>query len=184
MHELLNAPFAGEESLFSCKLFEIRCPYSICVSGRWLLSQSGVIMQILLRNPLADPFILGVSGGAAVGANCNLLAAAYSGFTRTPSVAPLSIFLVFTLANAGKRWSVTRLLLTGVVVSRMGCINQSSAYNQQRKHRSEYAARADRFARRASWHSYALLVAGLGGGAYGRALNVLTQGDQNAQLSG
>src|SRR5476651_633036 len=33
-----------------------------------LLATSGVLLQVLLRNPLADPYILGISGGAALGA--------------------------------------------------------------------------------------------------------------------
>ena len=33
-----------------------------------LLAQAGTLLQVLLRNPLADPYILGISGGAAVGA--------------------------------------------------------------------------------------------------------------------
>jgi ABC-type Fe3+-siderophore transport system permease subunit len=41
--------------------------YSACVIGA-LLSLSGALLQLLLRNPLADPYTLGISGGAAVGA--------------------------------------------------------------------------------------------------------------------
>ena len=103
LHELLNAPFAGEESLQLQIVREIRLPRTVAaflVGG--LLSLSGVIMQILLRNPLADPFILGVSGGAAVGA----LTAIFSwrqrslALLKAPAVAPFpSILLVFTLCK-------------------------------------------------------------------------------------
>src|SRR5882672_343368 len=41
-----------------------------------LLATSGVLLQVLLRNPLADPYILGISGGAALGALTALLAGA------------------------------------------------------------------------------------------------------------
>ena len=80
---------------------------------------SGVIMQVLLRNPLADPYILGISGGAAVGALSSILLG-LSGFWLTGSAfagALLSIVLVFGIANRFGQWSVTRLLLTGVVIS-------------------------------------------------------------------
>jgi len=151
---------------------------------------SGVIMQILLRNPLADPFILGVSGGAAVGA----LTAIFLGssvfwlYQSAFGGALLSILLVFTLANAGKRWSVTRLLLTGVVISAGwgALINLLLTTSSENTVQSMlFWLMGDLSQSRASWHSYALLLAGLGGGlALSRALNVLTQGDQNAQTLG
>lgn len=48
---------------------EIRIPRTMAAfTTGGLLALAGVIMQVLLRNPLADPYILGISGGAAVGA--------------------------------------------------------------------------------------------------------------------
>jgi iron complex transport system permease protein len=84
-----------------------------------LLSLSGCLMQVLLRNPLADPYILGVSGGASfaalfgmsIGVTAALLPAlAWAG-------ALLSILIVFGLARGEGPWSGTRLLLTGVVTA-------------------------------------------------------------------
>ena len=50
-------------------LREIRIPRTMAAfTTGGLLALAGVIMQVLLRNPLADPYILGISGGAAVGA--------------------------------------------------------------------------------------------------------------------
>jgi len=84
-----------------------------------LLSLSGCLMQVLLRNPLADPYILGVSGGASF--------AALLGMTLGVSAAILpalawagalvSILVVFSLARGEGPWSGTRLLLTGVVTA-------------------------------------------------------------------
>jgi len=84
-----------------------------------LLSVAGVYMQVLLRNPLADPYILGVSGGAAVGALLAILlgfASVVVSFGATTG-ALLSMLLVFGLAHGRGSWSSTRLLLTGVVVA-------------------------------------------------------------------
>jgi iron complex transport system permease protein len=76
-------------------------------------------MQVLLRNPLADPYVLGVSGGAATGALLALLfglgslwlhGAAFSG-------ALFSMLLVFGLSHGRGSWTTSRLLLTGVVVA-------------------------------------------------------------------
>lgn len=87
-----------------------------------LLSLSGVLLQTLLRNPLADPYILGVSGGAAVGAMIAMLLGAGLAATQLSSLggALLSIVTVFGLGFRGGERNIYRLLLTGVVLS-AGC---------------------------------------------------------------
>jgi iron complex transport system permease protein len=84
-----------------------------------LLSLSGCLMQVLLRNPLADPYILGVSGGAACAALLGMTAGLASHFIPFLALAGslLSILLVFGLARGTGPWSGTRLLLTGVVTA-------------------------------------------------------------------
>ncbi|MCG6886383.1 MAG: iron ABC transporter permease [Proteobacteria bacterium] len=84
-----------------------------------LLSLAGALMQVLVRNPLADPYVLGVSGGAAVGALGSMLAG-LGGAWLTGSAfvgALLAMALVFQLARSGGSWTPTRLLLTGVVLA-------------------------------------------------------------------
>jgi iron complex transport system permease protein len=84
-----------------------------------MLALAGALMQVLLRNPLADPYILGVSGGAAVGALLALLTG-LGGLWLTGGAflgALLSMLLVFALAHGRGTWTPTRLLLTGVVVA-------------------------------------------------------------------
>ena len=98
---------------------DLRLPRAVAafaVGG--LLAVAGTLMQVLLRNPLADPYVLGLSGGAA----CGALAALLLGVTvlATPAAfvgACLSTLLVFGLARGHGAWSPTRLLLTGVVVA-------------------------------------------------------------------
>ena len=84
-----------------------------------LLSLSGCLMQVLLRNPLADPYILGVSGGASFAALLGMtlgVASAYlPALAWTGALA--SILIVFSLARGEGPWSGTRLLLTGVVTA-------------------------------------------------------------------
>ncbi|MDX1589808.1 MAG: iron ABC transporter permease [Oleiphilaceae bacterium] len=101
-------------------IFELRAPRALAafaVGG--LLAVAGALMQILLRNPLADPYVLGVSGGAAVGALMAMLAglgaAVISGSAFAGAL--LSTFLVFGLAHGSGSWTASRLLLTGVVVA-------------------------------------------------------------------
>jgi len=84
-----------------------------------LLSLSGCLMQVLLRNPLADPYILGVSGGAACAALLGMTAGIAAAFIPVLALAGslVSIVLVFGLARGEGPWSTTRLLLTGVVTA-------------------------------------------------------------------
>lgn len=87
-----------------------------------LLALAGALMQVLLRNPLADPYILGISGGAGVGALLafffGLGVAGLNGFAFAGAL--LAILVVFGLAHGDGSWTQTRLLLTGVMVA-AGC---------------------------------------------------------------
>ncbi|MDH5182616.1 MAG: iron ABC transporter permease [Gammaproteobacteria bacterium] len=84
-----------------------------------LLTLAGALMQVLLRNPLADPYVLGISGGAAVAALLAMLAG-LSGVLLQGSAfigAMLATILVFGLAHGKGQWTTSRLLLTGVVLA-------------------------------------------------------------------
>lgn len=101
-------------------LTELRLPRALsafAVGG--LLALAGALMQTLLRNPLADPYVLGISGGAAVGALGAMLLGLGSFWLTTGSFlgALLSMLLVFTLAHGRGSWNNNRLLLTGVVIA-------------------------------------------------------------------
>lgn len=117
----LGHVIAGEgSSLHQQLVMGLRLPRAInaFITGG-LLALAGGLMQVLLRNPLADPYILGISGGAAVAA---LLAMMLNigGALLTGSAflgALISTFLVFGLAAGRGGWTPTRLLLTGVVIA-------------------------------------------------------------------
>jgi len=85
------------------------------------LAVSGVLFQALLRNPLADPYVLGVSGGAALGgiAVLSFGSALGLGANAVPPAAfvgaILTTLLLYAIAGSGGRVSATNLLLTGVV---------------------------------------------------------------------
>ena len=87
-----------------------------------LLALAGALMQVLLRNPLADPYVLGISGGAGVGAlGAILLGLPLAGLTGSAFLGALgAMLLVFGLARGDGSWTQTRLLLTGVIVA-SGC---------------------------------------------------------------
>ena len=101
-------------------LWELRLPRTLTafITGA-LLGIAGTLMQVLLRNPLADPYILGVSGGASVGALFAILAGAGTLVLQSSAFAGalFSTLLVFSLAHGRGNWDTTRLLLTGVVLA-------------------------------------------------------------------
>ena len=172
---------------------ELRLPRALAafaVGG--LLAVAGALMQVLLRNPLADPYILGISGGAAVGA----LVALFLGLASlvTPSAfagALLSTLLVFGLARAGGAsapWSATRLLLTGVVVAAgwgaLIALILTVAPDAQLKGMLFWLI-GDLGAAPFALPALITLVLVLGGGlAFARDLNVLSRGDDVASTLG
>lgn len=119
--ELAQVLFAGErDSLAAQIIHELRLPRAVngFLVGA-LLALAGVLMQVLLRNPLAEPYILGVSGGAAVGALLSLMAGLAVAWVNISAFvgAMGSMLLVFVLARGRGEWQPLRLLLTGVVVA-------------------------------------------------------------------
>ena len=101
-------------------VLDLRLPRALTAfSVGGLLAVAGVLMQVLLRNPLAEPYILGSSGGAAVAALVAMLLglgslvvdfAAFGG-------AMAATLLVFSIAHGTGSWAPARLLLTGVVLA-------------------------------------------------------------------
>ena len=87
------------------------------------LAVAGCVMQALVRNPLADPYLLGVSSGAATGAVLALATGLFmfAGALRVPLAAflgaLLSMALVFSLARSRTQASPTRLVLSGIAVA-------------------------------------------------------------------
>ena len=86
------------------------------------LATAGAVFQALLRNPLADPYILGMSGGAALGAIAAIvlgLDMALGGFPLLPLFAFLggavSIYLIYSVASSRGKISIHSLLLIGVI---------------------------------------------------------------------
>jgi len=101
-------------------LWELRMPRAISAfTTGALLGIAGALMQVLLRNPLADPYVLGVSGGASVGALLAFLVGASTYWLQLSAFtgALFSTLLVFSLARGSGNWNTTRLLLTGVVLA-------------------------------------------------------------------
>lgn len=120
LEQLFSGLFEQGDSAQHDVLWQLRWPRAASAfAAGGLLATAGVLMQVLLRNPLADPYILGTSGGAAVFALLALLAG-LGGIWVPGSAfvgALLSTLLVFSIAHGRGSWTTNRLLLTGVVIA-------------------------------------------------------------------
>ena len=121
--DVLQAIFGADEGAAATIIRELRLPRAVAAFAcGGLLATAGALMQVLLRNPLADPYILGISGGAAVAAlgAITLGAATFWVDASAFAGALTAMVVVFGLAHGDGSWTQTRLLLTGVIVA-AGC---------------------------------------------------------------
>ena len=83
------------------------------------LSLGGLVFQALLRNPLAEPYILGISGGSAVGAILGILAgfSLFPGLTLSSFVGSLMVLSLVLLLSNRREGHSDSLLLAGVMVN-------------------------------------------------------------------
>jgi iron complex transport system permease protein len=106
-----------EEAILHDVVWRIRMPrlVSALISGA-ILASGGVIFQGVLRNPLAEPYTLGVAGGAAFGAACAISLGGLwvSGAAFAGSMGAL--FVVWALGESGGDSDRSRIILAGVIV--------------------------------------------------------------------
>ena len=120
-----NINGTSTNAVFRTILFNIRLPRTILIAlvGS-ALGGSGAAYQGLFRNPLADPYLIGVASGAGLGAvlamsvnwpytTLGLLAVPMAAFVASL----LTVYLVYLLANVGGTVPTTSLILSGVAVS-------------------------------------------------------------------
>lgn len=118
--QVLLSPTDKNDSVAHQIIWQLRLPRVLAAFAcGGLLALAGTLLQVLLRNPLADPYILGVSGGAAVGALLAMLLGWGLMLTNVASLAGAltAIAIVFGLSYRTGDWNLYRLLLTGVVLS-------------------------------------------------------------------
>lgn len=83
------------------------------------LSVVGAFFQGLLRNPMADPYVLGISSGAAFGATIAIIMGlGIFGLSSMAFItALLTVFFVYTVSRTGSRLSMSTMLLAGIAIS-------------------------------------------------------------------
>ncbi len=191
LDEILRALASDAPSLARDVLIELRLPRAVsafAVGG--MLAVSGAILQVLLRNPLADPYVMGVSGGASVAALIAIMlglpAAGVDGFAAAGALG--ACLLVFALAQGPGGWTPTRLLLTGIVVAAGAgsVVSLLLALGNDAQLRGMVfwllgdLSRSDRW----RWLLGLLAVSALAGTLLGRQLNVLARGAVQAATVG
>ena len=185
------AALAGAEGMGATVIRELRLPRALAAFAcGGLLATAGALMQVLLRNPLADPYILGISGGAAVGAlGAMMLGAALFWVDVSAFAGALAaMLLVFGLAHGDGSWTQTRLLLTGVIVA-AGCgaaVSLMLALAPDTRVMSMlFWMMGDASAAARPWPALAVLALALVAVMpYARDLNVLARGELSARALG
>lgn len=110
---------------FATILYQIRLPNTVLIAITGMaLGGSGAAFQGLFRNPLADPYIIGVASGAGLGAVLAMAArwpADLLGMAAVPAAAFLgaliTVAIVYAIAQVGRTTPVTTLILAGVALS-------------------------------------------------------------------
>lgn len=129
LHSIVGAMFESHPLSLADRiiLFDIRLPriLAAAIVGA-ALSAAGLLFQGLFRNPLADPYVIGSSGGAVLGATIGLVLLpqlSWLGFSAVAVLAfagsVVTIALVYSLARVGGTTQVVTLLLAGFAVSTM-----------------------------------------------------------------
>jgi len=172
-------------------VFDLRLPRALnAFATGGLLAIAGVLMQVLLRNPLADPYILGVSGGAAVVALLAIMSGLSGIWVDAGAFAGAltATLLVFALAQGRGSWTPLRLLLTGVVLAAGfgAVISLLLAMSPDTSLRGMlFWLMGDlSFADNAEGHLVVLALAVAAGMLVARQLNVLARGDLQAEVLG
>jgi iron complex transport system permease protein len=189
--DILRALAGQDGNAHQSLVLHLRLPRALAAFATGgLLAVAGALMQVLLRNPLADPYVLGISGGAATAALLAMLAGLSGAWISGSALvgALVSTALVFGLAQGRGPWTPTRLLLTGVVVASgwgalIGFLLATSP--EQNLRGMLFWLMGDlSYARRAGW-PLAVLAAGLALTLpLARGLNVLSRGDLQARALG
>jgi iron complex transport system permease protein len=155
------------------------------------LAAAGCVLQGILRNPLADPYTLGISGGAALGAAVAItLGIGAVGLPLSAFIgAMISVALVYAVASR-KLFSTTALVLGGVILSFLFSALVTLVFSIARPEKAQSAmlwlmGDLSGTAPGVLWTAGALIVIGLAAAAsFGREIDALTLGEEKASYLG
>ncbi|MCI0551145.1 MAG: iron ABC transporter permease [Anaerolineae bacterium] len=123
--ELLSSLMGRGSDLANSILWQIRLPRTVLIALTGMaLGGSGAAYQGLFRNPLADPFLIGIASGAGLGAVTAMTVEwpyTFWGLMAIPLAAfvgaLLTVAIVYFLARVGQTTPITNLILAGVAIS-------------------------------------------------------------------
>jgi len=178
-------------------LTAIRLPHSVltALTGA-ALGGSGAAYQAVFKNPLADPYLIGVASGAGLGAVAAMAISwpyTFWGLAAVPLAAflgaLLTVFTVYALARIGKTLPTTNLILAGVAISAFATALTSFLMLRSSGELHRAIAWLLGGSSQAGWGPIMILLPylALGLGAlllFGHALNLLQFGDEQAQQLG
>ena len=112
---MVTGPVELSKNIFMLRLVRIL----LGITAGAGLATCGVVFQAILRNPLAEPYVLGVSSGAGLGAVVIAVLFGSAVFLPIPAFlgAAITVFLVYNLSRIGGRITIQSLLLSGVVIN-------------------------------------------------------------------
>ncbi|MBX3097128.1 MAG: iron ABC transporter permease [Fimbriimonadaceae bacterium] len=192
--EIFSALLAGPGTGSTAQtiLWEIRLPRVIAATVAGIgLAIVGSAFQPVLRNPLADPFVLGASSGAAVGGTLSLALGlpGIVGFVLSTGGALLALLFVLAIAGKAGSMSVDRLIVAGVVTGTLlsavlMLILTFSGHDPARLMRWLFGSTTPAF-----WDRTAIMTLAVGLGlfwflAQRRSIDALAFGDDEAQSTG
>ncbi|MEI6046668.1 MAG: iron ABC transporter permease [Chloroflexota bacterium] len=179
-------------------IWAIRLPrlaLTVCVGAG--LAGSGAIYQGLFRNPLADPYLVGVAQGAAVGAVAAIAIPLPAFIYNAGAIqwgaflgATTAVAIVYNLARIGGEIRTTSLLLAGVAIGSLGAaITTLLTYLHNDKLTSIYGWLLGGFNTTGGWNNVTAILPYLAVGIIiavlsGRSLNVLQMGEEQAHQLG
>jgi iron complex transport system permease protein len=189
--DLIHSITSQQNALIYQIIVELRIPRTLSafVTGG-LLAMSGVIMQILLRNPLADPYILGISGGAAVASLlCLFFGLAGYWLTGAAWLGSLCVMvIILALSKKNHSWDTEKVLLTGVALTSgfSALISFILMISDDRElHSMLFWLLGDlSYAHKPYMESAILLIALLLSLSLAKQLNVLSRGNREAESLG
>lgn len=194
---LQNAAIPAELQPFAIILFTLRLPRTVlmAITGA-ALAGSGGAYQGLFRNPLADPYLIGVASGAGLGAILAMTFSAprsYLGMLGVPAAAflgaLLTVAVVYQLARVGHTLPATNLILAGVAVSSFSTALTSFLMLTSTGELRRALVWLMGGAAMSGWQPVLAVLPYIGVGlgvllAMGHALNVMQVGDEQAQQLG
>ncbi|HKL43321.1 MAG TPA: iron chelate uptake ABC transporter family permease subunit [Clostridia bacterium] len=160
------------------------------------LASSGVVFQAIFKNPMADPYILGISSGAAFGATLVIIFGISFSFLGLSMIsigaflgAMITTFLVYNIAKLNNRTPVITLLLSGIAISFFlsAFINLLMTMNNDQVEKIVFWTMGSVSA--ASWKSVAISILPVTIGVsifvfFSKELNVILMGEETAQNLG